>query len=155
MSDNVPLPLNQDSLNGSRAKFGAVAPPLLLVDDSPTMREMLRTILELCGQPPEMIYEASDGIDAIKCLKTNSPGLLLVDLHMPRMDGFQLIDWVSKQEEHRAIAIAIITAENCQRYAKQWIRYGIRSTIRKPFRPEQIRDVYRNLVTSYRLGVSR
>jgi CheY-like chemotaxis protein len=119
------------------------------------MREVLRTILELCGQPPNTIHEAGDGIEAITCLKTTHLGLLLVDLHMPRMDGFQLIEWVSQQEEYRSIAIAIITAENCQKYAKRCIRYGIRSTIRKPFHPEQIRDVYRNLVTNFRLGVSR
>jgi len=155
MSDIVLPPFDQNTLNESSAKFGALAPPVLLVDDSSTMREMLRTILELCGQAPNTIYEAGDGIDAIKCLKTTNLGLLLVDLHMPRMDGFQLIEWVSHQEEYRSLAIAIITAENCQKYAKRLIRYGIRSTIRKPFRPEQIRDVYRNLVTNYRLGVSR
>ncbi len=152
MSDASTPNHGHDSLNQISATFGVSAPPVLIVEDSPTMREMLRTILELSGQPASIVYEAGDGIDAIKCLKVNNVGILLVDLHMPRMDGFQLIEWVTHQEEFRSILIAIISAENCAKHAKKWVRYGIRSTIRKPFLPEQVRDVYRNLVTSYRLG---
>lgn len=150
------VPFNSGgSLNESSAKFGAIAPPALIVDDSPTMREMLRTILELSGQPTGTIYDACDGIEAIKCLQESNVGILLVDLHMPRMDGFTLLEWVSKQEELQPLAIAIISAENCSRYAKQLMSYGVRSTIRKPFLPEQVRDVYRSLVTSYKLGLAR
>jgi CheY-like chemotaxis protein len=155
MNDSVApttQPRGSDDLRGS--SFGSVAPPVIIVDDSPTTREMLRTILEVCGQAPAAIYEAGDGIDAVKCLKKYIIGLMLVDLHMPRMDGFQLVEWISRQPDYRSVKIAVITAEDCQKYAKVWIRYGIRSTIRKPFRPEQIRDVYRNLVTNYRLGVA-
>jgi CheY-like chemotaxis protein len=153
MSDSTPFK-GQGSLNDSSARWGATAPPVLIVDDSPTMREILRTILELSGQPPGTIHEAGDGIDAIKCLRQNNIGILLVDLHMPRMDGLQLLEWVSQQEECRPIATAVISAENCKRYAKRLVGHGVRWTIRKPFLPEQVRDVYRSLVASYRLGVA-
>ncbi len=152
MSDASTPSIGHGSFSENCTEWEAAAPAVLIVDDSPTMREMLRTILELSGQPPSRMHEAGDGIDAIKRLRQTSIGILLVDLHMPRMDGFQLLEWVSQRQEYRSIALAIISAENCSRYATKLLRYGVRSTVRKPFLPEQVRDVYRTLVNAYRLG---
>jgi len=155
MNDSTPATSQLSDPGDAHHCIGSTAPRVLIVDDSPTMRELLRTILEVCGHPADAIDEAGDGIAAVKFLKKHDIGLLLVDLHMPRMDGFQLVEWISRQPEYRSIVIAVITAEDCRKYAKLWVRYGIRSTIRKPFRPEQIRDVYRNLLANYRLGALR
>lgn len=64
---------------------------ILIVDDSETMRNVLRTALAELGECD--VIEAADGAQALEIAKAQSPDLILLDLHMPRMDG---IDFVSR-----------------------------------------------------------
>ena len=61
---------------------------VLVVDDDPDVRTMLRQILEQDGYS---VREASDGVEALAVLETEQIGVLITDLYMPRMDGFELL----------------------------------------------------------------
>jgi CheY-like chemotaxis protein len=66
--------------------------PILIVDDSPIMRAMMRKALDLSGQPSEQVFEASDGLEALEWLERADTSIVFADLHMPRMTGIELIE---------------------------------------------------------------
>jgi two-component system chemotaxis response regulator CheY len=123
---------------------------VLIVDDSPIMRNILKTTLELCDRRPDFIYEAADGIEALEYLQKEDIAIAFVDIHMPRMSGLELVERLNQDPHHRSLAIAVVSSDGHNRALAPFIEYGVRATIRKPFHPEQIRDVYRSLVNLQR-----
>jgi len=119
---------------------------VLIVDDSPIMRNILKTTLELCDRRPDHIYEAADGIEALEYLEKEDISIAFVDIHMPRMSGLELIERLNQDPHQRSIAIAVVSSDGHNKALAPFIEHGVRATIRKPFHPEQIRDVYRSLV---------
>ncbi len=57
---------------------------VLVADDKATSRELVRTVLEKCGY---MVVEAADGLEALRVARESSPDLIILDLHMPGLDG--------------------------------------------------------------------
>jgi CheY-like chemotaxis protein len=83
--------------------------PVLLVEDDPTTREMLRRLLEKEGWP---VSEAENGRIGLERVKENRPGLVLLDLMMPEMDGFGFVAELRKCEEWRDIPVVVVTAKD-------------------------------------------
>jgi CheY-like chemotaxis protein len=83
--------------------------PVLLVEDDPTTREMLRRLLEKEGWP---VSEAENGRIGLERVKENRPGLVLLDLMMPEMDGFGFVAELRKREEWRDIPVVVVTAKD-------------------------------------------
>lgn len=81
----------------------------LVVEDDRDTREMLRRLLERDGWAAA---EAENGRAAIECMEARRPDLLLLDLMMPEMDGFQVVDEIRRREEWRSIPIVVITAKD-------------------------------------------
>ncbi len=81
--------------------------PLLVVEDDEAAREALRRILE--GEGLE-VRSACDGTEALECLRAERPGLILLDLMMPGMDGFQLLEELRSQEAWQKIPVVVLTA---------------------------------------------
>lgn len=67
--------------------------PILVVDDEPDIREMLREYLESLGHA---VLEAGNGLEALLAVKRHRPGVVLLDLKMPRLDGFGTIKHIQK-----------------------------------------------------------
>jgi len=82
---------------------------VLVVEDEVTMREMLRRTLEKEGWA---VSEAENGRVALECIAENRPGLILLDLIMPEMDGFQFMAELRKRETWRTIPVVVITAKD-------------------------------------------
>ena len=61
---------------------------VLIADDKPTSRELIRTVLEGMGH---RIIEAGDGIEALRCARESRPDLVILDIHMPGVDGFGVL----------------------------------------------------------------
>jgi len=83
--------------------------PVLLVDDDPASRELTRTILEKEGWE---VSEAENGRAALECMKRERPSVILLDLMMPEMDGFEFAAQVRRHPEWRSIPIVVVTAHN-------------------------------------------
>lgn len=122
----------------------------LIVDDSPIMRSILKTTLELCNRCPDHIYEAVDGIEALEYFEREDISIAFIDIHMPRMSGLELIERLNQNPRYRSLAIAVVSSEGHTKALAPFIEHGVLATVRKPFHPEQIRDVYRSLVNIQR-----
>ncbi|HSJ08372.1 MAG TPA: response regulator, partial [Longimicrobiales bacterium] len=83
--------------------------PVLVVEDDPTSRLLLRRMLEQQGLP---VHEAENGRAAIDALATITPQLMLLDLMMPEMDGFEVVARMRAHPEWRAIPIIVVTAKD-------------------------------------------
>ncbi|MGH7318414.1 MAG: response regulator, partial [Candidatus Rokuibacteriota bacterium] len=83
--------------------------PVLVVDDDVALRELLRRILEREGY---RVLEAENGRAALQRIREEPPGVILLDLMMPEMDGFEFVTELRKQDAGRAIPIIVITAKD-------------------------------------------
>src|SRR5262249_61912834 len=92
-----------------RCGAGARARRVLVVEDDADLRARLRGLLE--GEGWE-VDEAGDGRAALDCLAQRPPGLILLDLLMPRMDGFEFLAELRRREEGRSIPVVALTAKD-------------------------------------------
>jgi two-component system chemotaxis response regulator CheY len=113
---------------------------VLIVDDSAAVRKILRRVLQQTGLHLEKIHEASDGLDALRCLRFNNVHLILLDVNMPKMDGFTLLRRLKRSTEWKDIPVIMITTESGQAKVMDAFNLGAIGYIRKPFSAEQIRE---------------
>ena len=114
---------------------------ILLVDDSDSRRRVIRKILCSAGFKMSQCFEASNGKEALQVLSNHWVDLILSDIHMPVMDGFELLEAISEDEVWRDLPVVLITTESSPERQKRALELGARGYIRKPFRPEEIRSV--------------
>ena len=119
--------------------------PVLIVDDSPIMRAMMRKALDISGQPPEHVLEACDGIEALELLAKGNVSIVFADLHMPRMTGLELIEKMTQDPRLKDLPVVVVSSDAGVKYQEQLQALGVKAILRKPFRPEQIRAVIRSL----------
>lgn len=103
---------------------------VLIVDDDPAIRSGVSQILQLRGYTP---VTARDGREALERLKTATPGLILLDLMMPEMDGRQFLLAMRERGEHRAQAIPVIVMTANREGAQGLEELGASGLIVKPF----------------------
>ena len=109
-----------------------MAASILVIDDSKVIRAQLIGILREVGMF-ESYYEAGDGIEGLQILSSAQIDLVLCDLMMPRMDGFQFLAAVKKHEEFQHIPIVILSEREESSSKVKGLRSGARDYITKPF----------------------
>ena len=104
---------------------------ILIADDSEMNRELLTAILE----EEYDIIQAKDGVQAVDCLQKHAEeiSLLLLDIVMPKMDGFEVLSYMNKEHWIDAIPVVIISSENSPVYIKRGYDLGATDFIGKPF----------------------
>ena len=85
---------------------------ILVVDDSKAALFMFKKIISLSGVPLGNLLTADNGLNAIEVLKENPVDLILTDINMPEMDGFQLIEYLKGDPSFKHIPIILATAVN-------------------------------------------
>ncbi|WP_421855135.1 response regulator [Oricola sp.] len=108
---------------------------VLTVDDSRTMREMLRHCLAGAGFD---VVTAEDGADGIDKLKETRPDVVITDINMPVMDGFEFIESVRQSSEYNRIPILVLTTESAPEKKQRAQDAGATGWIVKPFDPEKL-----------------
>ena len=108
---------------------------ILTVDDSRTMREMLKAALTDAGLD---VFQAEDGVHGLEVLSTCEPDVIITDINMPRMDGYGFIEAVRNSSEHRAIPILVLTTESTDDKKDRARRAGASGWIIKPFDPVKL-----------------
>jgi CheY-like chemotaxis protein len=108
---------------------------ILVVDDSATVRKLISGKLEKCGH--EVIC-AIDGVDALEKLKEFSPDLILLDINMPRMDGYQVCKMIRGNEEMKETPIVMISGKDGFFDKVRGRMAGTTGYITKPFGPETL-----------------
>lgn len=119
---------------------------VLVVDDSATIRSIMRKTIAMIGLDVGEIYEASNGIEALASLADCEVAVVLVDINMPTMNGLQLLTRMKQNQRLRDIPIVIASTEGSAQRIEQLTKLGVSGYVRKPFQPEQLRDVLKPLL---------
>jgi CheY-like chemotaxis protein/anti-sigma regulatory factor (Ser/Thr protein kinase) len=110
-ADYATKPVDRARLSQILKKYTCPHPPcpVLMVEDDPATRKLTRTILEKEGWK---VTEAENGKVALNCMEQERPSLILLDLMMPEMDGFEFVERVRQHREWRTIPIVVLTARD-------------------------------------------
>jgi len=106
---------------------------VMVVDDSLTVRRVTQRLLTREGY---QVALARDGVDALQQLQSITPHVMLVDIEMPRMDGFDLIRNVRSDERTRKIPIIMITSRTADKHRNYAIELGVDAYFGKPFQED-------------------
>jgi CheY-like chemotaxis protein len=117
---------------------------VLVVEDDPVQRERLRSWL---GPQQWLLSETENGRVALDCLKENRPDIILLDLMMPEMDGFQLVAALQEQPAWRRIPVIVITARDLSAEERARLNSGIEAILLKEqFSPADLIEKVRAIV---------
>ena len=107
----------------------------LVVDDSITMRRVTQRLLERRGVK---VYTARDGLDAITTLQEHNVDIILLDIEMPRMDGYQFATHVRNDAKHKGLPIIMITSRSGEKHRAKAIEIGVNDYLSKPYQESQL-----------------
>lgn len=130
---------------------------VLIVDDSRSMRNVIKKVISHSGFQMGECWEAGNGQEALDLLENNWIDLILSDIHMPVMDGFGLLRALQGKESWRELPVVLITTESNQERLQEALDLGAKGYIRKPFRPEDICVLLRRVMgetDEYQLAAS-
>ncbi len=103
---------------------------VLVVDDSVTVRKVTSRLLERHGMN---VLTAKDGVDAMLLLEEHMPDLMLLDIEMPRMDGFEVATQVRHDERLQHLPIIMITSRTGQKHRDRAMAIGVNDYLGKPY----------------------
>lgn len=115
-------------------------PSVLVVDDDRMMREMLKLILHTDEYP--LAGEATNGKSAIALCESHKPGLVLLDINMPEMDGLQVLEEIRKVSP--ATAVIMVSAEATMDRVSEAIRKGAAGFVVKPLNAANVLEKIEN-----------
>ena len=113
---------------------------LLIVDDSPAMRTVIRRVLDISGFDVGDCIEASNGEEALELLRSHWIDVILTDINMPRMDGEQLLRHIEQDPLLRSIPALVVSTDRTENRVHQMLSIGARGYVKKPFTAETLRD---------------
>lgn len=119
---------------------------VLIVDDSSSMRAVIKKTIKVSGFNVGEYFEAGDGREALEILSNKWVDLVLSDINMPNMNGLELIAEMKKNELLSSIPVVLVTSEGSEKKIEESIRLGASRYIKKPFFPEDIKNMLRSLV---------
>jgi chemosensory pili system protein ChpA (sensor histidine kinase/response regulator) len=105
-------------------------PVVMVVDDSLTVRKITGRLLEREGYK---VVTAKDGVDALEQMGDALPRVMLVDIEMPRMDGFDLTRNVRANARTQAIPIIFISSRTAEKHRNQAAQVGVNAFLGKPY----------------------
>ena len=118
---------------------------ILIVEDSATMRSLLASTLEDMDSPVK-VTEACSGFEALRLLPREDYDLVVTDINMPDINGLELVSFVKSNAKYRSIPLIIVSTEGSERDRDKGLGLGADAYIVKPFEPQTLRDVARDLL---------
>ena len=133
---------NREALSSGAIKVSSVAPIVeqakrivLVVDDSLTMRKVLSRVLE---REDFEVVTANDGMDAILKLQSVTPDIILTDIEMPRMDGFEFSRHVRDNEATAHIPLIVISSRTAEKHRNVAKQIGVNAFLGKPVQDDDL-----------------
>jgi chemotaxis protein histidine kinase CheA/ActR/RegA family two-component response regulator len=131
-----------------RAAPPAVARPergkhILVVDDSPSVRRVVGNMLKQHGWEVQM---ARDGVEALEMISHETPAAVLLDIEMPRMDGYELTATVRAQEQYRTLPLVVLTSRAASKHQQRAMQLGASAYVVKPYQDEELLNTLNALV---------
>jgi two-component system chemotaxis response regulator CheY len=115
---------------------------VLAIDDSRTIREMLRDTLTTAGFD---VHIAVDGLDGLDKLQAVRPHVIITDINMPRLDGFGVIEAVRAASDYTALPILVLTTESAPDLKERARKSGATGWIVKPFDDSKLVSAIRRI----------
>lgn len=103
---------------------------VVIAEDDPRILELIRTRLELANY---ITHTAKDGLEAMELIDKVRPRAILLDINMPRLDGFGVLERLRADPQLREIPVLVLTARNSGDDVKRAIALGARDFLAKPF----------------------
>jgi chemotaxis protein histidine kinase CheA/ActR/RegA family two-component response regulator len=108
---------------------------VLVVDDSPSVRRVVGGLLKQNGWEVQM---ARDGLEALDVISRETPAAILLDIEMPRMDGYELIATVRAQEQYRTLPLVVLTSRAAAKHQQRAMQLGASDYVIKPYQDEEL-----------------
>lgn len=118
-------------------------PLVMVVDDSITVRRVTERLLQRNGM---RVITAKDGLDAISVLQEQKPDIILLDIEMPRMDGYEFATHVRNDARFSALPIIMITSRVGDKHRARAIEIGVNDYLGKPFQDTQLLEAIKRLL---------
>lgn len=116
---------------------------VLVVDDSATLREMISDVLQKSGM--EVIH-ACDGVEGKEKIQAKCPDLVVVDIIMPRMNGYDLCRWIKNDPKAQNIPVVMCSTKD-EEFDRYWgTKQGGDAYITKPFQAKELIDTVKQLL---------
>ncbi|WP_339515687.1 Hpt domain-containing protein [Pseudomonas sp. RL_15y_Pfl2_60] len=132
------------SHKASEAEIEADRPTLVMVvDDSVTVRKVTSRLLERNGMN---VLTAKDGVDAISLLQEHKPDIMLLDIEMPRMDGFEVATLVRHDSRLKDLPIIMITSRTGEKHRERALSIGVNEYLGKPYQESLLLESINQLV---------
>ena len=138
---NPMLFARQSLVSSNKAKTATVAVPVrvvplvMVVDDSLTVRKITSRLLTRMGY---QVVTAKDGVDAIEQLADMSPAVMLLDVEMPRMDGFELAKRLRQDPKTKELPIIMITSRSADKHRNYALELGVNEYLGKPYQEDAL-----------------
>jgi two-component system chemotaxis response regulator CheY len=120
---------------------------VLIVDDSPLMRKMVKKVLTMSGVEVAEVHEAGDGVEALAALERAAIGLALVDVNMPNMNGDEFLEAVRAHAVHSKLPVVMVSTEGSEARIEKFRSLGA-GFVRKPFTPEALAEAIQSATQS-------
>jgi len=118
----------------------------MVVDDSITVRRVTQRLLERYNMK---VITAKDGVDALATLQESVPDVMLLDIEMPRMDGYELAQHMRNDERFRNIPIIMITSRTGEKHRNRAMEIGVNKYLGKPYQESELLENIQELVGSF------
>jgi len=116
---------------------------VLVVDDSPSVRRVVSNMLK---QHDWEVQMARDGVEALEMISQQTPAAVLLDIEMPRMDGYELISTIRAQEQYRTLPLVVLTSRAAAKHQQRALLLGASSYVVKPYQDEELINTLNTLV---------
>ena len=119
---------------------------IMIVDDSPSVRHLTSKVIAGAGWK---VITAKDGLDALEQLRTAAtlPAVILSDIEMPRMDGYEFAASLQRSEEFNRIPVVMITSRSAEKHREKAFDSGVSRYLTKPYDDKELLDTIRVLAS--------
>ncbi|MEQ6341358.1 MAG: Hpt domain-containing protein [Gammaproteobacteria bacterium] len=135
-------PETKVAIQGAAPPSGSGIINVMVVDDSITVRKVTSRLLE---RNQMRVFTAKDGVDALESLQHQIPDVMLLDIEMPRMDGYELASVIRNDERLKHIPIIMITSRTGEKHREHARRIGVNEYLGKPYQENELLDHIRAL----------
>ncbi|MDX2128131.1 MAG: Hpt domain-containing protein [Chloroherpetonaceae bacterium] len=141
--ETAPVEVEPDTPQVVRKKRKGERILVLHADDSPSVRKYASSVLTQAGID---VVSCDDGLNALTRLPKTPADIIITDLEMPRMNGFELVSEIRKMPEYKDIPIIIVSARAGDKHRRTGLELGANSFLNKPFDPQQLIETIENYI---------
>ena len=116
---------------------------IMVVDDEPYIARVIKFKLEQEGY---QVFSANDGITGLNKIKEDKPDLVLLDVMMPGLSGYEVCQKIKADAELSGIPVVILTAKGQERDREQGFNVGANDYITKPFSPNRLLELVKSII---------